>query len=286
MPAGWTSTCYRWGCQNLSKFNSWRGSHMTDAWNVSAWTLVGPRRFFSGSVCRLSPILAPSWVRPTRLKELWMCQTFGVCRTRMPVRICTNRPCRLHFAEARARKKRSSQNRLAVSSFFQNFWPVDLRSPTDLSDVPTDLGLNALFAWCARPGGQSMKGTVGHWLDSRHARAWTFRMACTLQCLQRETRNTLGERTDSPARLNELWRTSKTFGSLKLTTLFCKFTSSTLVSTCVAVFIPKRSHYLNLLKEARHTGIFHWGTAKDTSIVKLMAADNLNVSVSEFLPLA
>ena len=37
-----------------------------------------------------------------------------------------------------SKREKKLLNRLAVSSFFQNFWRVDHRSPTDLSDIPTD----------------------------------------------------------------------------------------------------------------------------------------------------
>ena len=39
----------------------------------------------------------------------------------MPAQICTDGPFRLHFAGARAKGKRSSQNQLTASGFFENF---------------------------------------------------------------------------------------------------------------------------------------------------------------------
>ena len=59
-------------------------------------------------------------VNSTRPNELRIRKTFGSCRTRMFLRICTGRPFCLHFTGARARGKGSSQNRSAVFGFFQN----------------------------------------------------------------------------------------------------------------------------------------------------------------------
>ena len=78
------------------------------------------------------PHLSANLVSPARPNER-IRKTFGVCRTRM---------LHLHqWAVLPALRSRSSErekklsNRLAVSSFFQNFRPVDLRSPPDLSDL-------------------------------------------------------------------------------------------------------------------------------------------------------
>ena len=53
------------------------------------------------------------------VRRAWTRKTFGICRTRMPVRICTDGPFRPHFAGARAKGKRSSQKRLTASRFFE-----------------------------------------------------------------------------------------------------------------------------------------------------------------------
>ena len=53
------------------------------------------------------------------VRAAWTRKTFRICRTQIPVRICTDGPFRPHFASAQAKGKRSSQKRLAESRFFE-----------------------------------------------------------------------------------------------------------------------------------------------------------------------
>ena len=71
----------------------------------------------------------------------------------------TDAPMYLHrWAVSPALRSRSSEiektrsDRMTASSFFQNFRPVDPRSPTVLWDIPTDVWSKPRprFAWCAR----------------------------------------------------------------------------------------------------------------------------------------
>ena len=111
---------------------------MTDAFMHQLRTLVGPQRFISGSVCpsnsfeREFSFASPS-KRAAESQNFWR-----LLNTDAPV--CVHR-----WAVSPALRSRSSErkkklsNRPAASSFFQTFRPVDLKSPTDLSDIPTDL---------------------------------------------------------------------------------------------------------------------------------------------------
>ena len=156
---------------------------------------------------------------------------------------------------------------------FRTFIVINLT--TDLSDVPNWSlieGTSARFAWrdrmqtkengmvkptlrmtCPARGGQSMDGPMGHWKGPwwvAGTRACTFRTTCALQCLQSETRNTKHtwrkNRFASPSDPNELRRTRKTFSSSNMGAQFRRSTGSTLVSPCMAVFIPKSPHTLCL----------------------------------------
>ena len=111
---------------------------MTDAFMHQHRALVGPQRFISGSICPSTPFerglsFASRSKRAADLQNFWRLSN-------------TDAPVYLHqWAVSPAlplcssdREKKLS-NQLAASSFFQNFRPVDLRSPTDLSDIPTDL---------------------------------------------------------------------------------------------------------------------------------------------------
>ena len=111
---------------------------MTDAFMHQLRTLVGPQRFISGSICPYNPFecelsFASPSKRAAESQNFWR-------RAKMDAPGCLHR-----WAVSPALRSRSSErekklsNRLAASSFFQSFRPVDLRSPTDLSDIPTDL---------------------------------------------------------------------------------------------------------------------------------------------------
>ena len=112
---------------------------MTDAFMHQHWTLVGPWRFISGSICPSNPFECHRrFTSPS--KRAAGSQNFGVTRTRMPPCTCIDGPFRRHFARTRAsEREKKISNRLSASSSFQNFRLVNLRSPTDLSDIPTDL---------------------------------------------------------------------------------------------------------------------------------------------------
>ena len=111
---------------------------------ASARTLVGPQRFISGSV-----VLSPNRRLASSSKQAADSQNF--CRlsnTDAPVyvhRRAISPAFRWHSSE---REKKLS-NRLAVSSFFQNFRPVDFRSSTDLLHYP-DRSLIEATGWIAR----------------------------------------------------------------------------------------------------------------------------------------
>ena len=93
--------------------------------------LVGPQRFISGSV-----VLSPNRRFASPSKRTADSQTFWrLSNTDAPVyvhRWAISPALRWHSSE---REKKLS-DRLVASSFFQNFQPVDLRSPTDLSHYP------------------------------------------------------------------------------------------------------------------------------------------------------
>ena len=94
--------------------------------------------FISGSVCSSNPFerelsFASPSKRAAESQNFWR-----LSNTDAPV--CVHR-----WAVSPALRSRSSErekklsNRPAASSFFQSFRPVDLKSPTDLSDIATDL---------------------------------------------------------------------------------------------------------------------------------------------------
>ena len=111
---------------------------MTDAFMHRSPTSVGPQRFNSGSVCPSNPFehelsFASPSKRAAESQNLWRLSN-------------TDTPVRVHrWAVSPALRSRSSErqkklsNRPAAFSFFQSFRPVDLKSPTDLSDISTDL---------------------------------------------------------------------------------------------------------------------------------------------------
>ena len=111
---------------------------MTDAFMHELRAVVGPQRFISGSVCPSSPFERElSFANPS--KRAADSQNFWrLSNTDAPV--CVHR-----WGVSPALRSRSSErekklsNRPAASSFFQSLRPVDLKSPTDLSDIPTDL---------------------------------------------------------------------------------------------------------------------------------------------------
>ena len=147
--------------RQFSKILFWRGSHVTDAFMHQHRTLVvGPWRFISGSICPSNPFERHRrFTSPS--KRAASLQNFSRHSN-------TDAPVYLHqWAVSPALRSRSSErekklsNRLASSGSFQsiqNFRPVDLRSPTDLSDIPTDLtDLWADLWWLvshALPGGR------------------------------------------------------------------------------------------------------------------------------------
>ena len=107
---------------------------MTDAFMHQLRTLVGPQRFISGSVCPSNPFerdfsFASPSKRAAESQNFWR-----LSNTDAPV-------CVQRSAVSPALRSRSSErekklsNRPAASSFFQTFRPVDLKSPTDLSDT-------------------------------------------------------------------------------------------------------------------------------------------------------
>ena len=104
---------------------------MTDAFMHQHRTLVGPQRFISGSVV-LSPncSLAQSVQTSCGLAKLLASVKHGctVYVHRWAI------PPALRWRSSEREKKLT--NRVAASSFFQNFRPLDLRSPTDLSHYP------------------------------------------------------------------------------------------------------------------------------------------------------
>ena len=113
---------------------------MTDAFMHQLRTLVGPQRFISGSVCPSNPFerklsFASPSKRDAESQNFWR-----LSNTDAPV--CVHRwaisPA-LCSRSSEREKKLSNRIGPAASSFFQTFPPVELKSPTDLSDIPTDL---------------------------------------------------------------------------------------------------------------------------------------------------
>ena len=137
---------------------------MTDAFMHQHRTLVDPQRFISGSICPSTPyerelsFASPSkraadsqnfW-RLSNLEARYICRThFSAIvsstspseraadsqtfwrpgRTRMPMRICTNRPFRLHFAGARAREsKEALRTHWQCLASFRTFSVINLTS--------------------------------------------------------------------------------------------------------------------------------------------------------------
>ena len=134
---------------------------------------------------------------PAHPNELRTQKTFGVCRTQMPQCTCIDGPfARTSLALERKRKETFEPtgsflllSELSASRPQIANWSVALSRPIfDRSQM----------------------------VDS------TFPTTCTLQCLQ--TRNSLGERTGSPAHPNDLRQTHKTFGASKIGTLFHRST--------------------------------------------------------------
>ena len=96
----------------------WRGSHVTDALMHQLRTLVGPRRFISGSVCPSNPFerefsFASPSKRAAESQNFWR-----LSNTDAPVCVCIDGPFRPHFARARAKGKRSFRtDRQRLASF-------------------------------------------------------------------------------------------------------------------------------------------------------------------------
>ena len=86
---------------------------------ISTRTLVGPRRFNSGSAARCPFERCRKFARQDQTSCGF--SKIGVSRTWMAVRICSDGPFYLHFTGAPAKGKRSSQNQLASSHFSENF---------------------------------------------------------------------------------------------------------------------------------------------------------------------
>ena len=120
-------------------------------------TLVGSCRFISGSICPSNPFerhrrfTSPS-KRAASSQNFWRHSN-----TDAPVyltRWAVSPSRRSHLSE----REKKLLNRLAAPSSFQNFRPVDLWSPTDLSDIPTDLTYLWADLWSlashALPGGR------------------------------------------------------------------------------------------------------------------------------------
>ena len=179
---------------------------------ASARTLVGPQRFISGSVV-LSPnrrFASPSR-RAADSQNVWHLSN-------------TDAPVYVHrWAISSAPRWRSSErekklsNWLAAPSFFQNFWPVNLRSPTDLSHYPDQSLIEAMCT--LRIACQVNNRTDGPWWIARFPQSARFKHETHTHTTWTE----VGERTGSPTRPNEL-RTSKTFGALKVRSLFHRST--------------------------------------------------------------
>ena len=164
---------------------------------ASARILVGSQRFISGLICPSTPFarhrrFTSPFKRAADSQNFWRLSNTGAL-------VYVHRPAifpALHWRSSEREKKLS--NRLAASSFFQNFRAADLTS----------------IIWSVRYLDWSVIEHAHSMVDS------TFPRTCALQCLQ--TRNSLGKRTGSPVlvRPNELRRTRKTFGASKMRTLF------------------------------------------------------------------
>ena len=169
----------------------------------------------------LPPHLSANVGSPAHPNELRTRKTFGVCRTRMPQCTCMDRPFRPHFAGARAKGKRSFRTGWQYLASFRTFGRSisDLQLICQISQLICDRML-ALHDVPGRVDNQWMNGTMGPLTG--HAWWIAGTRACTfdVHASQRETRNALWQRTGLPARPNELRRTSKTFGSSKMRTLF------------------------------------------------------------------
>ena len=108
---------------------------MANAFMHWARTLVGPQRFISGSV-----VLSPNRRFASPSKRAADSQNFW-CLSNTDALVHVHRwaiwPA---FRWLSGEKEMKLSNRLAASSFFQNFRRSDLRClTTDLSDIPTDL---------------------------------------------------------------------------------------------------------------------------------------------------
>ena len=173
---------------------------------------MGPQRLISGSVV-LSPNrrFASPPKRVVDSPNVWR-----LSNTDAPVYVHQRAISPALRWRSSERVKRLS-NRLAASSFFQNFRPVDLRSPTDLSHYP-DRSL--IEATCTlRIACQVNNRTDGPWWIARFPQSARFKHETHTHTTWME----VGEGAGSPARPNEL-RTSKTFGVSKVRSLFRRST--------------------------------------------------------------
>ena len=105
---------------------------MTDALCISTRTLVGPQRFITGSTFPSTPFerelsFTSLSKQAMDLQNCWRHSNTGALVYLHRLAVSPALPLR-----SSEREKKLS-NRVAVSSFIQNL-PVDLRSPTDLSD--------------------------------------------------------------------------------------------------------------------------------------------------------
>ena len=129
---------------------------MTDAFMHQLRTPVGPQRFISGSVCPSNPFerelsFASPSKRAVESQNIWR-----LSNTDAPV--CVHRWAVLPALRLRSsEREKKLSNRPAASSFFRSFRPVDLKSPTDLSDMdPFQVWLPAMATHT-----KSIAG--GHW---------------------------------------------------------------------------------------------------------------------------